>query len=387
MPLRIPRAWALAAALVFGLGCGAESDAPSPANAPPPALCPPLAEVAPNALALVRSGALDGVRAFFETGLPDDELTAVLDAGLRVVRALDQAELEALLALADGPLLEQSLPLVRDVLAFVAGEVDGRLRSEVLVDGARLLRTCDGSTLFNAVQVLLKDPALPDLLAALGDTLRLPVVQDLLSADLGGALARPGFTTVVCNILAALIRPGFSVAADVIAPLSGIDLLPLGEPPLSDLLAALDRLLAPDGPVLPALADVVCCDLYGVGTCAEVTPATPLLARDPVFTWLMYDLFVTRAIPFDAALDLAAELGRDPAVAAALAPVAASLRPIAEDPDIRRALVSLLTRLLDPRVAAEVLPELVAVLDAGAVPELLAVVRLIANGCEPEALP
>ena len=62
---------------------------------------------------------------------------------------------------------------------------------------------------------------------------------------------------------------------------------------------------------------MVCCDLYGVGSCAEVTANTPLLMRDPVFTWLMYDLFVSRAIAFDALLDLAADLGRDPDVGAA----------------------------------------------------------------------
>ena len=48
-------------ALSVVIGCGADGDAPSPSNAPPAAQCRPLAEIAPNALALVRSGELDGV--------------------------------------------------------------------------------------------------------------------------------------------------------------------------------------------------------------------------------------------------------------------------------------------------------------------------------------
>jgi hypothetical protein len=376
----------LAALLAISAGCGAEADAPAPPAAPPAAQCPTLPELAPNTLALLRSGGLVAVRDLLENQLDDGELIAVVDGLLRMIRALDRPQLEAVLALAHEPLLLDLLPLLRDVLAFIADDLatPQSLGSQVMVESARLIQTCDGPTLFLALDALLAAPELSTVLTALSDTLRLDIVAQVLDVAQGGALARPGFTTLVCNLLAALIRPDFTIATALIEPLAGVDLLPLDQPPISTLLQSLDTILAPERPVLPALRDVVCCDLYGVGRCADLTPQTVPLMRDPVFTWLLHALLVSDVVQIDTLLSLVARLEADPRILAALQPLGTVLRQMAADPDLREAFERLLVRLLQPEIAQRVLPELVAALDANMFPELIALVDALAYGCDVE---
>lgn len=372
----------LCAALI---GCGAEADAPAPANALPPATCPSAEELAPNLLGLLRSGQLAGVADLLGRRLSDAQLETLLAALLDLVRGLEPAEIDALLALTENPRLLALAPLVGDLLAFVAGDPTRpeTFRGEVLDDLRRLLTVCEAATLFEATGALLQAPELPRLLGGLADVLALDIVQQILSSDLQSALNKEGFTVLVCNIVAALVAPGFTVADDVVRPLSGIDLLPLDEPPLSTFLADLSSVLAPERAVLPALQDVVCCDLYGVARCALVPGDATPLPRDPVFTWFAYDLFVTAAVDFDALLAALGDLAADPQVDAALAPVNAVLGALGEDAELRRALVSVGVVLLEDATARRVLPELVTLVRVGGIEELLAVVRSILKGCAP----
>ena len=392
--VRAAARWGLILALAGLPACGAAEDADAPLNPPAPAACAPLDVLAPTLVELLTTDRLPGVRRLVGEVLTDDQITTLLDTVLRLLRGLRPADRDAVLALARDPRIADLLPLLARVVRFVAGDgtpcppmasapSENCFHSEVFADLRRLLRVCDGSTLFTALQQVLKAPALPALLGHLGDTLRLPVVQQLLASAEEGALGRRGFTALVCNVLAALIRPDFSVQADLIRPLSGITLLPLDEPPLSSLLADLDALLAPEAEVLPALADVVCCDVYGVSTCDALPANATPLPRDPVFTWLLHALFTGTTLDLPRTLDQLTALAADPALASALEPLAGALAPLVADPDLRRGLVNLLDTLLRPDVAAQVLPEVALLLEAGAVPELLAVVDALLNGCEP----
>ncbi|MCB9538886.1 MAG: hypothetical protein H6704_21845 [Myxococcales bacterium] len=375
----------LCAALI---GCGADADAPAPDNALPPATCASAEELAPNLLGLLRGGQLAGTADLLGRRLSDAQLETLLAALLDLIRGLEPAEIDALLALTENPRLLALAPLVGDLLAFVVGDParPETFRGEVLADLRRLLTVCEAATLFEALDALLQAPELPRLLGGLADVLALDIVQQILRSDLRSALNKDGFTVLVCNIVAALVAPGFTVADDVIRPLSGIDLLPLDEPPLSTFLADLAAVLAPERAVLPALQDVVCCDLYGVPRCALVPGDAAPLPRDPVFTWFAYDLFVSAAIDFDGLLAALADLAADPQVDAALAPVNAILRALGEDAELRRALVSVGVVLLEDQTARRVLPELVTLVRAGGVEELLSVVRSILKGCQPPAL-
>ena len=378
-----------ATALALNLGCGAAEDAPAPDNPPGAAFCPSAKQVAPGLLRMVRAGELDGLAALLGERLSEAQLDAVLAAGLDLIRQLSPAQLEAILALTDNPRLLALGPLVADLLDFVVGDPTdpASFRADATAELRRLLTICEAGTLFTALDGLLQAPELPRLLGGLGDVLALDIVRQILMGDVRGALERDGFTVLVCNIVAALVAPGFSVQRDVIDALAGIDLLPTGAPPLSTFLADLAALLDPARPLLPALTDLVCCDLYGVPRCDLVAGDAQPLARPPVFTELIYDLFVSDVVDIDVLLRTLGALAVDPQVNAALEPVGALLRVLGEDAELRRVLLEVLVLLLDGAVAREVLPELVVLIRTGGVEELLAVVRSIAVGCEPPSMP
>lgn len=391
--MRPMRTWLWVVALA---GCGVAEDAPAPTNAPLAASCAPMEQLAPTLIALLEGDRLPGVQRFVGEVLTDAQITTLLDTVLRLLRGLEPEQRDALLALSRDPRLAELLPLAAPLVRFVAG--DGRpcppadpvsssggncFHSEVFADLRRLLRVCDGETIFGALQRVVEAPVLPDLLGNLGATLALDPVQQVLDSSEGPSLRRRGFTALVCNVLAALIQPDFTVEAAIIRPLRGITLLPTDEPPLADLLANLAVLLAPEGGIQPALADLVCCDVYGVSTCAALPADAQPLPRDPVFTWLVHDILTSEALNLPELLGKITALAADPTITEALAPLGAALTPLAADPDLRRGLVDLVDALLRPDVAAEVLPDVALLIDSNAVPELLAVMDALLKGCDP----
>lgn len=379
----------LSTVLALGVlaGCGADVDAPPPDNALPTAYCPPFDEVAPRTIALIREGRLPATQRLLGERLSQDQLRAVLDGALRLVKGLKSDDLSALLDVANNDLIRSITPLLRNVLVYINGDPSRpeTFRSEVLSESLRIVNQCDGEVLFGALDAFLSAPELPKLLSTLGETLELPLIQDLLSSDLQGALNREGFTALVCNVTASFIRPDFSVQTNIVDPLAGIPLLPLDMPPISTLLEALVQMFSPDQPLLGATADLICCDLYGISRCSTLTATSPLLNRDPVFTWLLYDLFVSAEVDFDQLLTQLGAIASDPDISRALTPVAALLREIAELKDLRDALAGLLAETLNPRTARELVPELILLLDEGVLEEALALIGVL-GGCEMEEL-
>ncbi|MEZ4466559.1 MAG: hypothetical protein R3F43_19450 [bacterium] len=118
---------------------------------------------------------------------------------LRVLRGLPAAERDALLALGHDPRLQRLLPAVADPLAFVAGDGGASYRADMVGDLQRLVRTCDGERLFEAIDRLLSAEALPALLNALSGALELDVVQRLLDSTsrsrCGGPASPPSCAT------------------------------------------------------------------------------------------------------------------------------------------------------------------------------------------------
>jgi hypothetical protein len=98
-----------------------------------------------------------------------------------------------------------------------------------------------------------------------------------------------------------------------------------------------------------------------------------------VFVYLAYDVFLQRPETLDAALSLLA----DRALTDQLAPAVDVLRTLGADPDVRQAVTRLLTTVLDPVVAAELLPELRLLLDVGAWNEALRLVDALLSSCPP----
>ncbi len=386
--LRRPRIASLALALVAGAlcGCGADDDQPAPTQTVTPATCPPISSLAPETFALVESGQLPALKRFVSERITDAQLSALLDGIITLLAALDPAERDALVALVQSDAVGELAPLALDLVRWLVGDPDDptSYRADLIGDLRRLVGTCDSVALYSIVDDLAASPEIPRLLAGLGDVLGLDIVQQVLSA--GDALDREGFTVLVCNMLASLVRPGFSVAGDIIRPLEGIDLLPLDEPPIAPFLADLDALLSPDGEIFPVLADLVCCDVYGVGSCSALTPSSEPLPRDPVFTWAMHALFTGGVIDIETALSAAGGLVGDPAVKETLAPLQVLFDRLLADPQLQGVFDSLLVTLLDPNTARPLLLELLVLVDAGALDELFEVLDALVNGCTAEQL-
>jgi len=367
-------------------GCGADDDQPAPPQTVTPATCPPIAELAPETFALVESGELPALKRLVAERITDAQLSALLDGVITLLAALDPDEREALAALVESDAVTELAPLLLDLVRWVAGEPDdpSTYQLELIGDMRRLVGTCDTAAILGVWEDVVAAPEVPRLLAGLGDVLGLDIVQQVLSA--GDALDRDGFTVLVCNILASLVRPGFSVEGDIVRPLDGIDLLPLDEPPLAPFLVDLDALLAPDGAILPVLADLVCCDVYGVPRCSALSVASEPLPRDPVFTWAMHALFTGGVIDIEAALAAAGGLVGDPAVKQTLEPLRVLLERLVADPELQGVVDSLLVTLLEPNTTRPLLLELLTLVDAGAIDELFAVFEALVDGCTPDQL-
>lgn len=248
--VRLAMRWLLVACVVAGAvalgGCGAEEGAPAPAQSVTAVSCPPLRSLAPQTLALVDEGRLPALRALLAEGVDDAQLSAVIDALLRLLRALSADDIEALFGLLDHPAVSELSPLLDDLVRWVVGAPDGSGYQAALVgEVRRLVGVCDTGAMLSVLRAAAEAPELPSLLRGLGEVLALDLVQQVLGS--GAALDRDGFTVLVCNILASVIRPGFSVEAAIITPLSGIDVLPLSEPPIAPFLRDLDAVLDPGG--------------------------------------------------------------------------------------------------------------------------------------------
>lgn len=377
------RALAVTILMTVLSGCGVADTAPAPENRPRPAECPSMQALAPNALALLDNGRLPAVRSLLADRLSDDDVAALIEAALQVVERLSRDEIQRLLAVGSDPRLRSLIPVLADVLRFLAAEPADAPRAGLYQGLARVLRTCEGATILNVLAEVAGAPELPAVLTDLGDTLALPVVQDVLAES--GGLGRRGVTALLCNIAANLLTPDFEFDRNVRAPLGLIPALPTDEPPLRDLLDGLSALLAPSKGVLPALSDLMCCEAYGVSQCAAVPPGATPIEGDPVFTWLIYDLFTTDAFDVQGLLADASELVADPTLRGAVAPLGQVVRQLADDPDLRATLTRLVVTILEPGTIEGLLPDLILLLEAGGVEELLAVIDALGNGCAMEA--
>jgi hypothetical protein len=182
-----------------------------------------------------------------------------------------------------------------------------------------------------------------------------------------------------------MIQPDFSVANDVVQPLARLDLLPIDTPPLSTFLRNLDAVLSNERPLKPAMANLVCCDLYNVATCDQVTSSTKAVVRDPVYSWLLYDLFIRRDGVFGPFLSSISALLTSPAVAEAAKPIWVAINDVVKDRQINDAANSVLRLILNPAIAQPLLLEVALLLEAGVITEVRAMADTIRAGCDPGA--
>jgi hypothetical protein len=365
--------------------CGADTDAPAPMAADVGRPCPTQAEMAPTLTAMLEEDRLPHLAALLRETLPEAQLKAVLDAALRIVRALPDGRLGALLDLLRSERVAGAKALVAQLVEYARTSGPGdTLNVELGAALTHLLTACGEGPLFPALDAVLSTRSLLDLAAPLRQTLALPLIQTLLSA--AGALNREALAALVHNVHAALVRPGADPAESVRALLrtvSGLTDL-LDTPPVSTVVDGALAELSPSGVVWPPFQALLCCEMYGTVACPGVGSTLPPRPGPPVYVYLAYDVFLTRPAELDAALALLA----DREVTDQLAPLVEVLQTLGREPDVRRALVALVTTLLRPEIADGVLADLSLLLDSGAFDEVLAMVDAIVRSCSsPAPLP
>jgi hypothetical protein len=305
-------------------------------------------------------------------------LQAVLDAALRIVRALPGDRLTALLDLLRSDRLGPALDLLGRLIDHVrTSGPGGGLDVELGAALTRLLSVCGEGPLFPTLDAVLSTRSLLDLAEPLRQSLALPAMRELLGV--AGALNREALAALMCNVQAALVRPGADPAESVRALLRTVGGLTdlLGTPPVSTVLDGALAALSPTGPVWPPFQALLCCEMYGTATCPDAASTVPPDTGPPVFVYLAYDVFLARPEELDVVLALLAD--RD--LTDRLEPVVEVLQTLGREADIRRALVALVTTLLRPDVAEGVLADLSTLLATGAFEELVAVVDAVVRSC------
>lgn len=362
-------------------GCGAADDIPGPPQ-PAAETCPTLRALAPLTFQTLESNDVPTLKRVLSEEISDAHLTALVNATIALVRSLQQVDFESLSALQSSPELPQLDEGLSRLLRFLSGTPEEPFREEVFTDLRRIVTHCRATPLVAAIKEAVYSPELPELLLQLDEVLSLEPVQRALAAD--QYLGRDGFTVFICNTVANLIQADFSVANDVVQPLARLNILPLDMPPFSSFLRSLDTVLSADRPLKPALANLVCCDLYNVAECNQVTPATVPVERDPVFSWLIYDLFVDQQEAFGRFLSALGGLARSPEVGEAAKPIWSALVDVTNDDEIKDAANSLLRIVLTPGITQPLLRELALLIERGIIGELAAMGKAIQRGCNPE---
>lgn len=361
-------------------GCGVAEDASAPMAADVGRPCPPLEKLAPHLSELLRSEQLPALAKLLGETLTQSQLSAVLDAALRVIRALPGGELEALVTLLRSDRVRPALHLLRELLDYAGSSgPGGTLNTALLTELTALVQHCASGPLFPAVDALLSSPEVLELAEPLRQTLALPEMQSLLGA--AGALNREHLAVFLRNVRAALVRPGADPGQSIrtlAETISGLTDL-LARPPASTVLEGAITLLRPTGTVFATVRDLMCCDLYGVAQCPDATSTLAPLTSDPVFVYLAYDVFLQHPDELDAVLALLA----DPVVTDQLEPVVQVLQTLGRDLDVRQTVSRLLQTLLDPAVAAPLLPELAFLLAEGGFDDLLRLVDAVLVSCPP----
>lgn len=355
-------AWCVAWALG---GCGAFGEAAPPLDQD--LSCPSLEQTIPTVLRLLEEGELDGLRQVLEEGVSETLRGEIVELGLVIVRALPPGTLESLSAVVAYDKVWALLPLVGDVVRFVAE--DGGGRWEVIAPAADLVVLCPGGELLPVAGDLLLDPVILDAVnLILSDAEGIEGLLAALDIDLNDPDARDAVLALLDNVLASFAAPGFRLneLEELLVGLADLGLVDLRMPAIRGLLA-----LAHEALDDPARMDVL---QRFVGCVRTVDP-------ELVLVQLVYDLIAAEAVTLD---DLAAVVAlADPAQHgdALLQILADVLDFLGEDAQAREALADVLLALLQEDDARLALPDLAVLLETDAVPEVVDLLVGLVYGC------
>ena len=348
----------LAALSVGLLACGGDGvDAP---RQDPPPDCPGVDERLQPLYALLDAGELAHLQRAMAVSVPEDTRRDVVDTLLRLVRRFEPGAFEDLageIETADKPGFVDALA---GALRLLASDGPGAPYPAALRTLRGTLASCEGAPMLSVLADLLEDDA---LLRAVIEVLADGGLSDALGRlAVDDARGREALRLLLRNLLAAASSPDFDVRT--LVDLLGF-IVDLDAPPWPDLVAGVERFLAP-GPALDAVQGLLLCFL-------DVDPDANL--GPPLFDLLTSD-----------AVDLEAGLGAFPPAGEPVVPLplirvlTTSLRFLADDAEARRALVALGLVLLREDVAPGVLNDAAMLLEADVLGDILRLLATLATG-------
>lgn len=365
MPERWSKTMAAACvALALG-GCGAFGEPAPPVDQD--LSCPSIEETIPTILGLLEEGRLDGLRQVLEEGVSESLRGEIVELGLVIVRALPPGTLQSLRGVITNDDVWVLLPLVADLLRFVAE--DGGGRWEVVAPAADMVVLCPGGELLPVLGDLMVDPTLLDALDLIvSDREGIEALLSALEIDLEDPEARAAVLALVDNVLASFAAPGFRLdeLEELLVGLSDLGLVDLRMPAIRGLLV-----LAHEALDDPERFDVL---QRFAGCVRTVDPELLLVA-------LVYDLIAAGAVSLDDVAAVAALA--DPAKGGDVLLVLAAdvFAFLGEDAAARDALADVLLAILQEDAARLALPDLVVLLDTDAIPEVVDLLVGLVFGC------
>jgi hypothetical protein len=346
--------------LAICASCSAYDREATPQVGPPP--CPSLQEQLDTTIELARSGRLKGLQSAVARELTVDLRTRLIHAVLAVASELSTESLEGLQQLLAEGTLEPLVSPLSDALHLVVDQ--GPPGFEAIHQVGRMTQQCQGLPLISALIPLLSDPVLRlHIDSLLGGGLDVQGIVADLGVDLTAFEQRAGFQQLMRNLTTAIIQPDFDVDR-FLGPNGLLGLaLDLDDPNVQALVAVLRALMLEGAPRV-ATQDIAACLLE--------------TDRQDRLFGLLFDLLRQGALDLLKPVDLSKWPGGTMALIDQV--VLPILSLLERDDLVRESLAFVVDALLKPEVAASALPDIIDLIDAGALDEVAGLVVTLGSG-------
>ena len=347
--------------LLFGLigvlvGCGAYSDNASPLHTPPP--CPTVDDRVQTLQTLVEEGHLLGLKDAIENEISADTRTRLLDVLFKIIGALPEDTFDTvgdLASIVDDALLES----LTEILSVVVDLGDPAYAAMGKV--GTMMEDCTGKPLLVTLTELMRDEAFrADLNSLMQSEAGFQGVLNEMGIDLSNPEGRIGFQTFMRAIVEYISKPDFHVS-ELTGPdgmLWALVVKDTPTPTLNELVKLMDRMMA-SGSYLQSIQQVTSCFL-------DVDSKTQLLGL--AFDVLHIATVKKIGLGGDTGVSPPADLPIDTLLDDMLLPV---LDLLAEDDAVRASLVVVMAAMVRPSVAAKVMPDVLVLMEEGALIEIL----------------
>jgi len=338
------------------VGCGAFSDNASPLDTPAP--CPTVDERVQTLQTLVDEGRLSGLKDAIENEISADTRTRLLDVLFRIIAALPPSTFETvgdLTNIVDDTLLDS----LTEVLSVVVDLGDPAYAAFGTV--GTMMEDCTGKPLLITIAELLRDDAFrADLEGLLQSEAGLMGALDEMGVDFSNPEARIGFQTFMRGIVAYISKPDFEVS-ELTGPgglLWGLVAEGTPTPTLDEMAKLMDHMMQ-SGSRLQSIQQITTCFL-------DIDSEDQLLGL--VFDVLHITTVKNIGLGGGTGEGVAADVPIDTLVDDMLLPV---LDLLVEDDAVRASLVVVVSAMVRPSVVAKVMPDLLVLMEEGALIEVL----------------